>query len=375
MYDPGQEIQLRGGVRTNKGQVRENNEDSVHLWAHQQAKMLLAVVADGMGGAAAGEEASRIAIEAVQSALSDGPHKDPEDYGEVGEDDLVNKLRNVVHEANLKIVQRASLNPEFKGMGTTLTLVFARKNQAVIAHVGDSRAYLVDGFDGGIEQITSDHSFVQALVDAGHITADEADEHPMRNVLYRALGQSNDIDVDVHYNTLHIGDSLILCSDGLTLHVKPDEIAKTVMEESDPDAASEKLVQMANKRGGKDNISVIVIRVDSNEEDEPEQKDEPETGIDEYEEDETIVTRKDIVGDDDDTVIVVRKDKKISKDDDKSTDLNDDDDTLVLSRSKRSTFFFGDIDFHESHSDTDENTTSDHSDDAAEGNDPPSFDQ
>jgi serine/threonine protein phosphatase PrpC len=122
---------------------------------------------------------------------------------------------------------------------------------------------LVNGHNGDIIQLTADHSFVQALVDAGHITAEEAEEHPMKNVLYRALGQGDSIEVDVHTDLkLHTGDRIVLCSDGLTLHVRAHEIADIVMEEDDPDICSQRLIDLANSRGGRDNISVIVIYAD-----------------------------------------------------------------------------------------------------------------
>jgi serine/threonine protein phosphatase PrpC len=174
----------------------------------------------------------------------------------------------VIKTANLNIREKAIEVPKLKGMGTTMTLAFARRSELNIVHVGDSRAYQVDGYDGEIRQLTSDHSFVQALVDSGHITAEEAEHHPMRNVLYRALGQDQNVDVDSYTDLrLNIGDSLVLCSDGLTLHVAPHEIASAVMEDKDPDKATEKLLALANSRGGKDNISVIVIRVEGTQED------------------------------------------------------------------------------------------------------------
>ena len=217
-----------------------------------------------MGGAAAGEEASRIAIETIQDELIDAQFQTPDDYHEVDADTLSARMREIVMNANQQIFKRAKSKPEFKGMGTTLTMAFARESEVILAHVGDSRAYLVDS-SGDIIQLTADHSFVQALVDAGHITADEADDHPMKNVLYRALGQGDEVEVDVHFGLqLRVKDSLVLCSDGLTLHVKPFEIAEIVADELDPDVCSQKLVDLANDRGGKDNISVIVIKVEQN---------------------------------------------------------------------------------------------------------------
>ncbi|PJF26415.1 MAG: hypothetical protein CUN53_07910, partial [Phototrophicales bacterium] len=134
--------------------------------------------------------------------------------------------------------------------------------RAIIAHVGDSRAYLVDGEMGGITQITDDHSFVEALVAAGHLTHEQAEEHPMKNVLYRALGQNERIEIDFYEVRLCPGDRIVLCSDGLTRHVKPREIAEIVLSIDDPEIASQALVDLTNARGGEDNVSVIVIAIE-----------------------------------------------------------------------------------------------------------------
>jgi protein phosphatase len=261
MVRPGQRgIRLLSSAVTHVGRVRHNNEDNVHLWGDDN--YVLAIVADGMGGAAAGEEASRIAVETVQQHMINGVYTNPHDYEDIEEYDLAEKLETAVREANLNILKRAVMRPEFRGMGTTLTMAFTRHTNVILAHVGDSRAYMVDGHDGHISQITTDHSFVQALVDAGHITPDEAENHPMGNVLYRALGQSADLDIDLIQDVrLQVGDRMILCSDGLTLHIKPPEIASIAMSSTDPNTISQQLIDLANARGGKDNISVIVILV------------------------------------------------------------------------------------------------------------------
>jgi len=265
MDRPGNSIRLRSSARSDRGRVRQNNEDSIHLWAHDHD--VLAVVADGMGGAVAGEEASRIAVETIQRKLTNDSHRSPSDYRDYDTDKLASVLGQAVKEANLSIISKARNIPELRGMGTTLTLAFARGGDVTLVHVGDSRAYYIDGIDGSISQITSDHSFVQALVDAGHITPDEAEEHPMKNVLYRALGQAEDLDVDVLSDIqLHVGDRMVLCSDGLTLHVNGDEIAEAALAADDPHVISDKLVELANERGGKDNVSVIVIVVEPSEE-------------------------------------------------------------------------------------------------------------
>jgi PPM family protein phosphatase len=260
MENPQQEIRLRSSARTSTGQVRENNEDNIHLWTRDD--FVLAVVADGMGGAAAGEEASRIAVETIKAGLTLRDQRVPDKFEHVEDATLTDKLKEAIQTANMSIMQKAANTPEMRGMGTTVTLAFVRGTYAIVAHVGDSRAYLVDGDDHSITQITSDHSFVEALLAAGHITKEQADEHPMKNVLYRALGQSEDVDVDMYYKRLHIGDRLVLCSDGLTRHVKPEEIAQLSLIDDNPDVSSQKLIDLANERGGEDNVSVIVISVE-----------------------------------------------------------------------------------------------------------------
>jgi len=262
MQHPGQAIRLRSSARTNTGRVREINEDSIRLW-EQGDQMVLAIVADGMGGAAAGEEASRIAVETIQLGLLGHPDgSSPTHYLQMNEYDLSSLIKEVIRSANTDIVGHASDQPELKGMGTTVTMALVRDTHVIVGHVGDSRAYIVSGKNGHIAQVTSDHSFVQALVAAGHITEEEADTHPMKNVLYRALGQTSEIDVDIYYEQMHGGDWLVLCSDGLTLHVNPHEIAGLVTRYNDPAEISQQLVDLANKRGGRDNVSVIVIKAE-----------------------------------------------------------------------------------------------------------------
>jgi protein phosphatase len=261
MSQPTRRIRLRSSVRSDRGRERKNNEDSVHLWTTDG--YALAVVADGMGGAVAGEEASRIAVETVEQELHTGVYRSPDDYSDVDTDDLAQRLKQAVQKANENIFQKALRAPELRGMGTTLTIAFARQTDVVFAHVGDSRAYIIDKDLEEIRQITADHSFVQALVDAGHILPEEADNHPMGSVLYRALGQNEDIDVDVTRDIrLNIGDRLLLCSDGLTRHLSPAEIARITIQSDDPHHISEGLINKALERGGKDNISVIVIIVE-----------------------------------------------------------------------------------------------------------------
>jgi PPM family protein phosphatase len=261
MLHSGDGIRLRSSARTSVGQVRENNEDSVHLWPGEQ--FVLAVVADGMGGAAAGEEASRMAIEAIQAGMSLRTRDNLDQINGLTVDDISERLRTSIQQANLSIMQRAIDEPDMRGMGTTVTLAFVRGTDVIIAHVGDSRAYQIDGATQRITQITADHSFVEALLAAGHITPEQAEDHPMRNVLYRALGQAEDLDVDIYTARLEIGDRLVLCSDGLTRHVKPEEIARLALADGNPSRSSQSLIDLANSRGGEDNVSVIVVSVES----------------------------------------------------------------------------------------------------------------
>lgn len=258
MYPP---VLLKSAARTSVGKVRDNNEDSIHLWAADH--FALAVVADGMGGAAAGEEASRMAVEAIEKGLVDSDNRTREFLQTLTDEFVTAKLREAVRAGNASIVRYAADNPELYGMGTTTTLAFVRYDQALLAHVGDSRAYLVQEQGGTITQVTADHSFVEALVAAGQITIEQAEEHPMRHVLYRALGQTEELDVDVYSVRLFAGDRLVLCSDGLTRHVRPQEIARIVLNNPDPGMACDRLIQLTNERGGEDNVSVIVIRLEA----------------------------------------------------------------------------------------------------------------
>jgi protein phosphatase len=261
MPESGGGVRLHSSARTSVGQVRENNEDSVHLWSDDE--FVLAVVADGMGGAAAGEEASQLAIEAIQAGMPLHTLNGQQTLKSLSDDRVTDRLSTAIQQANLNIIERAVEEPGMHGMGTTVTLAFVRGKRAIVAHVGDSRAYRVHESEPKITQITSDHSFVEALLAAGHITEAQAQEHPMKNVLYRALGQAEDLDVDVYSSALDDGDRLVLCTDGLTRHVKPEEIAELVLAEDSASDASKRLIDLANERGGEDNVSVIVIQVES----------------------------------------------------------------------------------------------------------------
>jgi protein phosphatase len=261
---PDQDFNLlvRVSARTSVGQVRTNNEDNVAVWALEG--VIVALIADGMGGAVAGEEASRLAAESVQATFLTNTEEGAR-LQFMGEDELATRLRQAIYDANQSVFERAVRDPSRKGMGTTSTLALVRGNRVMITHVGDSRAYLVDEQAGTITQVTIDHSFVEALVASGHITREQAQRHPMGHVLYRALGQSLELDVDYYARTLRGGDRFVLCSDGLTRHVSPEEIAEVVLGTSNPAEATLDLIDLTNQRGGEDNVSVIVIAMQQSE--------------------------------------------------------------------------------------------------------------
>lgn len=230
---------------TDTGQVRQANEDAYFLGDSVFA------VADGMGGHVAGEIASRTALEPV--AVIDG--RVFADY-----DEAVEALTDAVKDANGAVVARAIDDPDLKGMGTTLTAALVEGRRLHVAHVGDSRAYLIRG--GTIVQITKDHTLVQHFIDQGEITVEEAARHPQRSIITRAIGVSSLVEVDHHVVDLEVGDHVLLCSDGLTGQVEDGEIREAILTAEAEPAALDELVRLANERGGPDNITAVLLRID-----------------------------------------------------------------------------------------------------------------
>ncbi|MDQ3944832.1 MAG: Stp1/IreP family PP2C-type Ser/Thr phosphatase [Actinomycetota bacterium] len=225
------------GAKTDVGRGRPANEDTF-LVNHEDR---LYAVADGMGGHRAGEVASATAIDALQAAFADGA-----------------SLDQAVEEANAAVYEKASANLDMRGMGTTLTAaVLLDDRHALLGHVGDSRAYLMR--DGGVTQITEDHSLVEQLVREGRLSPEEAADHPQKAIITRALGIDPDVEVDTYPIDLRPGDRLLLCSDGLTNMLNDAAIARVLRRQPDPQEAAEQLVDMANEAGGDDNITVVVI--------------------------------------------------------------------------------------------------------------------
>ena len=247
-----------GGV-TDMGRVRTNNEDCYKI----VEPLNLFVLSDGMGGEAHGEIASAMAVETVvKHCLDVETNPAARVIGRVDPNwsARTKRLSTAVHLANKNIFKSAEENPDRHGMGATLTAVWIDDAKLSIAHVGDSRAYLLRS--GSLLQLTRDHSLVAEQVRRGILTAAEADESEMQSVLLRALGAQAEIEVDAEEHTLFPRDILLLCSDGLTRVVTEPEIAGTLQAETDAARASEKLVALANERGGPDNISVVTVRLE-----------------------------------------------------------------------------------------------------------------
>jgi serine/threonine protein phosphatase PrpC len=228
-------------LKTDTGRQRRENEDSAY------ARAPLFVVADGMGGAQAGEVASRIAVEVFEQGL-------PAE-GSV-EDRLVRRVR----EANTKIHERSLAEQGREGMGTTITAVYLAEDSVSIAHVGDSRAYLFR--DGQLRRLTQDHTLVDELVRRGKLTEEQAAEHPQRSIITRALGPEADVDVDTFTYALQGGDVLLLCSDGLTAMVSEPRVAQILGASSALEEAGNRLIDEANAAGGRDNITVVACRLE-----------------------------------------------------------------------------------------------------------------
>jgi protein phosphatase len=238
---------LRSAARTDVGLRRRANEDRFAIAAH----LGLYLVADGMGGHTAGQVAADLAAQSAVRAL---------ETLEAAEASLTEKLRYSVAAANREIFGTAQEKPHLAGMGTTLVALLAGGKRIALAHVGDSRAYLIRG--GKIRQLTDDHSLVAELVRRREITAHAARGHPHRHVLTRALGVRRTVEADLAELTPAADDIFVLCSDGLTGHVQDDEIAAEVVRDSDLDAACAHLIDLANSRGGDDNTTVLVVRCD-----------------------------------------------------------------------------------------------------------------
>lgn len=244
--------------QTHPGMVRSHNEDSVAF----DLPSGLVVLADGMGGYNAGEVASGIAVSVVATEIKHRlENVKPEAQDPFsGEDEAVVLLRDNVQKANSSIFHAAESQPQYSGMGTTIVAALFYDDRVAVAHVGDSRMYRLRGEE--FETITRDHSLLQEQIDSGIISKIDARTSKNKNLVTRAVGIDDDVDVEIHIHDLQVGDIYLLCSDGLNDMVEDEEIGSTLqMLKTNLPLAATQLIQMANDNGGRDNVSVILVKV------------------------------------------------------------------------------------------------------------------
>jgi serine/threonine protein phosphatase PrpC len=233
---------LRACVKTDVGKKRANNEDAFYI---NETRGIFAI-ADGMGGHKAGEVASRLAIEEISTQLEG-----------LKAATALDDLRRAIELANRTIFLASQADPSLENMGTTVVVAAVEDGRLLLAHVGDSRAYLFS--DSGLARITADHSFVYEMIREGEITEEEARAHPMRGVLLRALGMYDDVEIEAR-ELPYRGELLLLCTDGLTDMLRDKEIEKLLVKPPNASEVCDFLVAKANEAGGRDNITVITVR-------------------------------------------------------------------------------------------------------------------
>jgi serine/threonine protein phosphatase PrpC len=256
--DEAPRIRLDAFMVTDVGVVRDHNEDAAHI----DGRRSFFVVADGMGGHAAGEVASAMAVDTVRTSLEtarpsiEAFARAPSD---TGRRDLVQLLQNAVLSAHQAVYQRGSRESDKQGMGTTLDVVLIAGPEAFVAHVGDSRTYLIR--DGRCAQITTDHTVAEVLVIEGKLSIEEAQVSPLRTILVNAIGVSADVGVEMAHLQLRPGDRLLLCSDGLHDYFVVEQEIADKLSGTDPNGALGEMVEMAKDRGGHDNITGVIVNV------------------------------------------------------------------------------------------------------------------
>ncbi len=233
---------------TDAGKIRSHNEDSVIITKNQSGDYLMAV-ADGMGGHSAGEIASSIVVSHLSKCFN-------ESFCNMEKSKAVNWIREMANEVNDLIFSYAADHPESKGMGTTLVMAVITKNYVLIGNIGDSSGFVVK--DEKLHKVTYDHTLVNLLIKAGELSPEEAKDHPKKNVLMKALGANNPIDIDIFDCDMDIS-SVLLCSDGLTSMLESEQIEKVLLSDTEIEDKVIKLIRKSNNRGGTDNISIAYL--------------------------------------------------------------------------------------------------------------------
>ena len=240
---------MKGFAKTDVGKAREMNQDYYYI-AKAENELQLYILADGMGGYNGGEIASKLAIESAKNYIENNFNKIQHE-----KEFILKLIKDSMEYSNMVVYEKSKLQQELQGMGTTLDICFIYNNKVYIGHVGDSRVYRIRG--NVIRKLTKDHSYVQQLVEDGKITREEANHHPKKNMLTKALGCTSYVEPDIRARNIEKQDIILMCSDGLTNMVEEEIIYKQVKE--NPQIAPENLVNLANEAGGYDNITVITI--------------------------------------------------------------------------------------------------------------------
>lgn len=236
--------------KTDIGKARHSNQDA-YFAGELENGAVFGIVCDGMGGANAGNIASTTAVKLISEYILRSYRLSMDEF------EIEKMLSNAIKSANLEVFEASNSDSELNGMGTTVVIALIQNGKAIIAHVGDSRIYLLDN---DIKQLTKDHSVVQSLIESGKISADEAKSHPRKNVITRALGAEENVIVDTAELSVSDGQTLLLCTDGLTSMVEADKILSLYKEKSAEDLVSA-LIDEANQNGGVDNITVVTLKV------------------------------------------------------------------------------------------------------------------
>ncbi len=232
--------------------VREINEDSCNIIAGYPGVPVSFIIADGMGGHNSGEIASTLAVDYVTQHILQNPKAFDD------EEAIPSAIQEIMEKANVFVYEKSKEHESDFGMGTTLILTVTYLKKLFIGHIGDSRVYVVRS--GNIERITTDHSYIEELIKIGSITREEAENHPKKNIITRALGCMEEVQADIYVSDIREGDIFVLCTDGLT-NMLPESYIKEIVENTeDPEAACTELVNKANGNGGEDNITVIVMK-------------------------------------------------------------------------------------------------------------------
>lgn len=238
---------------TDRGKLREVNEDA--CYAGNIGPYTLLILADGMGGHRGGATASKKAIEKIREILEQSLTE------KMLPGQIMLLLSDALREANREIIALSRNVPTLIGMGTTCDICLLVKNIAYIAHIGDSRIYKLSGGHGTLTRLTKDHSLVEYMIETGAITEEEAVHHPQKNVILRALGTAEDTEADVFYEKFSPGDTLLMCSDGLTNMLEENVVLEILSSEENPESAAQILIDKANDAGGQDNITVVIAKI------------------------------------------------------------------------------------------------------------------